>query len=422
MALVVLGLVVLAPVVCAAAALAQGRFASLPEGKVPDALGVNIHFTGDRAELDRIAEAGFRFVRMDLTWEAVERKKGCYEFAGAGYDGLTRGCLRRGLRLLYILDYSNPLYEAGRSVRTDQGRRAFAAFAEAAARRYAGRGILWEIWNEPNLETFWQPQPALEDYLRLVKAAAPLIRAADQSAQVVAPAASGIPFDWLEACFEGGLLNHVDAVSVHPYRADPPESVVGDYARLRELIAKRAPEGKQVPIICGEWGYSLVNWDGSRLSPAEQGHRLAREFLVNLWQRIPVSIWYDWRDDGPDPSEREHNFGTVARDLTPKPAYRAARALSHVLDGLTAGDRLNVGGEGDFAIDFRAESGRVIAVWTVGEPHRLALGLPAGRGTLVCAFGASDRIEWEEGGPELPVTSGPQYLVVDARGSGTPEQ
>ncbi len=42
-----------------------------------------------------------------------------------------------------------------------------------------------------------------------------------------------------------------------------------------------------------------------------QAKLLARQWLSNLANDIPLSIWYDWRDDGPDPKEREHHFGMV---------------------------------------------------------------------------------------------------------------
>jgi hypothetical protein len=91
----------------------------LPELRVPNGFGVNIHFRGEPRDLDLIADAGFKFIRMDLTWGAVERKKGVYDFEKSGYDALTKGCTKRGIRILYILDYSNRLYESDRSVRTE---------------------------------------------------------------------------------------------------------------------------------------------------------------------------------------------------------------------------------------------------------------------------------------------------------------
>ena len=51
--------------------------AELPEAVLPAGVGVNIHFTrGHETDLDMIAAAGFKFIRMDFGWGGTERKKG----------------------------------------------------------------------------------------------------------------------------------------------------------------------------------------------------------------------------------------------------------------------------------------------------------------------------------------------------------
>ena len=210
----------------------------LPDGTIPACFGVNIHFTGDNPQLDMIADGGFRIIRMDLTWGSVEKQKGVYDFANTGYDALSAGCLKRGIRLLYILCYSNRLHESERSVRTEEGRQAYAAYAEAAARHFAGQGVIWEFWNEPNVAQYWKPEANAADYVAMVKAAAPRIRAADPTGTLVAPALSTMDMKWLEDAFKHGLLEDVDAVTVHPYRDTYPEAVIPEYDTLRKLIAQ----------------------------------------------------------------------------------------------------------------------------------------------------------------------------------------
>jgi hypothetical protein len=86
------------------------RSADFPELVLPQGVGVNVHFTrGHERDLDMIAAAGFKFVPMDFGWAGIERRKGEYDWSA--YDELTANLERRGLRALYILDYSNPLYE-----------------------------------------------------------------------------------------------------------------------------------------------------------------------------------------------------------------------------------------------------------------------------------------------------------------------
>ena len=59
-----------------------------------DMVGVNTHLGGSRDALDpsvlqRLADAGVRFIRNDLTWSAVEQTVGVYDFAAMGYDDLV---------------------------------------------------------------------------------------------------------------------------------------------------------------------------------------------------------------------------------------------------------------------------------------------------------------------------------------------
>jgi polysaccharide biosynthesis protein PslG len=412
-------LVIFAAVVFQIIGLAPAALAAdvpaLPNPAIPNGFGVNIHFTRNTQELDLIAKAGFKLIRMDLSWSAVEKTRGVYDFEKTGYDSLTKGCTDRDISILYILDYSNKLYEKDRSVRTEEGRKAFAAFAEAAAKRYAGKGILWEMWNEPNIKQFWSPQPNAEDYCKLVEETAPRIKAADPHSQVVAGATSQIPMSWLEDCFKAGLLKWIDVLSVHPYRSRPPETVVPDYAKLRVLIKRYAPAGKDIPIISGEWGYSNINWDKSRLTEQQQAAYLARMFLTNLYQGIPVSIWYDWRDDGKDPNEREYNFGTVRYDLAPKAAYLAVKVLSSTLAGYSIDRRVDLGNEQDFAFWLKNGQHDAIAFWTLGERHTVTLPIEPTEVTLVGIYGGKVVINWKTEELKLRAEQAPQYVLISPK-------
>ena len=385
---------------------------SLSGPAISDGFGVNIHFTGLPHDLHMISEAGFKFIRMDLAWSRIEQTKGIYDFKGSGYDSLTLGCKELGIRVLYILDYSNELYESDRSVRTEAGRKAFGDFTEAAAKRYTGKGILWEVWNEANIKQFWTPQPSVDDYCKLVEVTASRIRNADPNSQVVAGATSGIPFEWLEGCFKNGLLNWIDLLSVHPYRSQPPETVIQDYAKLRRLIASYAPAGKQIPVISGEWGYSNINWDKSALTEQQQADYLVRMFLLNSYQNIPVSIWYDWKNDGTDPNEREHQFGTVKHDLNPKAAYLAAKVLSSTLKGYSIKQKFDLGDPNDFAFKLTNGNREAVAFWTMGPRHNVTLPLDPTEVTLVGIFGGKVIINWKTEHLNLRAEQSPQYLLI----------
>ncbi len=111
---------------CAAvwAAAAAGVFGG-------DERGVNIHFTDPRpGEMETLAATGVGWVRMDMFWAAIERRRGEYDFSA--YDRLAATLADHRLRALWILDYGNPHYDNGEAPRTEEGRAAFARWAAAA--------------------------------------------------------------------------------------------------------------------------------------------------------------------------------------------------------------------------------------------------------------------------------------------------
>lgn len=361
--------------------------ADFPEAVLPAGVGVNIHFTkGREKDLDLIAAAGFKFIRMDFSWAGTERKRGEYDWSA--YDELTANLEKRGMRGIYIFDYSNGLYEEAISVRDSHTGKdhkdtaspqhpesvaAFARWAAAAAKHFQGRRIVWEIWNEPNI-SFWKPKPDVTQYAALALATAKAVRQADPNATIIAPGSSEFPWNFLEGMFKVGLLEYLDAVSVHPYRnySKSPETAAEDYARLRGLIARYLPAGKTpVPVISGEWGYASHD---KGVSLDTQAAFIVRQQLANLYQRVPISIWYDWKNDGLDPAYNEHNFGTVSNNLHPKPAYLAVRAMTQELTGYRIARRLNLTNQADYVLLLvNAKGDQKLAAWTMGAEHTVPL-------------------------------------------------
>src|SRR2546427_9570865 len=300
---------------------------------IPEGIGVNIHFTDPQpGEMKMIAAAGFRWVRMDFKWDATERERGHYDFSA--YDRLMQSLDQFKLRALFILDYGNPLY--GTPPRTEFARQAFAGWAVAAAKHFANRGVTWEMYNEPNVPMFWPPRPNVDEYIVLALTVGRAFRVNVPTEKLIGPATSGIDFNFLEACFKAGLLDYWSAVSVHPYRRTNPEGAANEYCRLCQMVDQYRPRVRTrsgsdgpglgrvsdddptvrsasggngswgdttIPIISGEWGFSSA-WP--RIDEAKQSALLTRELLTNAANDIPISIWYDWREDGTDTEDPEH--------------------------------------------------------------------------------------------------------------------
>eukprot|EP00456_Euglypha_rotunda_P028684 TRINITY_DN22639_c0_g1_i1.p1 TRINITY_DN22639_c0_g1~~TRINITY_DN22639_c0_g1_i1.p1 ORF type:complete len:491 (+),score=69.92 TRINITY_DN22639_c0_g1_i1:178-1473(+) len=287
---------------------------------------------------------GYKIARMDFGWSGIEKQKGVYDFSA--YDNLLSQLEAQGVRPYWILDYSNPMYDNGLSPYDDAGRTAFANFAVAAAQHFKGHNIIWEMYNEPNIG-FWTPTPNVTAYAQLAVAVGQAYVDAGIADQTIyiGPATSGFDWNFITGCFTGGVLKYFDAVSIHPYRPtnDIPETVLNDYAQLRSLISQYATNpGSPPPIVSGEWGYTTCgpcNPDyNNQAALSTQAKYLARQWLTNALANIPVSIFYDWKDDGTDQTSPEERFGTVQNAYnnstvphTPKPSFIAAQTIQKYL-------------------------------------------------------------------------------------------
>jgi polysaccharide biosynthesis protein PslG len=386
---------------------------------VDQTIGVNIHFTDSQpGEVKMIAGAGFRWVRMDFKWDLTERERGRYDFSP--YERLLKSLDEFQLRALFILDYGNPLYTEDKAVRTPEARAAFARWAAAAAKHFSGRGVLWEIFNEPNIKMFWPPRPDVNEYTALALEVGRAFQAAAPNERLIGPATSGIEFTFLEGCFKADLLRYWSAVSVHPYRQTNPEFAAAEYATLREMIGSYRSDGggRDIPVISGEWGYSSA-WP--RMNEDRQAAMVARTLLTNAANGIPLSIWYDWRDDGLDPNEPEHHFGLVRHHYRagqvqvydPKPGYVAVRTLAEQLKGYRFVERLTVGSDDDYVLLFGNGSNRRIAAWTTSErPHSVTIPALSGSFHTTKLTGDSgELLNSDQGKISIQLSSAPVYLA-----------
>lgn len=357
----------------------------LPDASFGSGWGVNIHHARieEASEIRLIARSGFRWVRVPIHWSGVEGHKGFYGFRH--YDALVDQLERHRVRAMFTLCYGNPHYGAG-PPRTPEQRRAFAKFAAAAVKKYAGKGIVWEVWNEPNYPLFWA-NPNVDEYMALVREVRSAIDASSPGETLIGPATSGIDFEFLQACFDRGALRLFDAVSVHPYRQTNPETALLEYEKLRSMIDAKKPLGKAMPIINSEWGYSEMF---QNMTVERQGWYAARMYLTGLAAGVNLNIHFDWKNDPTLPKVDHRTFGAVDEKLEPRPAIREVERAVREMGGFKYLGRIPTAGH-IFALAFERNGTYRIAAWST-----------TAKGTLRY----SD--EWES------VTEQPRYFDADA--------
>ena len=338
-------------------------------GSIGHGFGIALHDFSD-ATLDVAADAGFTLIRTDFFWSDVETKRHIYDWAR--YDALMAALKSRNLRPQFVIGFNNPDVYGGRwmdGITMSFEINAYAAFAAAAVDRYRDINPIWEIYNEPNRDNFWEPRANPAEYMTLAKTAISAIRAKNPDAVIIAPALGHkvgeetLDLTFLEACLKDGLLPLIDAVSIHPYV--DPETVGDMYAEVQALLDTYAIDTRKVAILATEWGFATNKFVSDDL----QADVLVRMFLINRSLDIPVTVAYvavDRTEDYVPPEER--TYGIVTANYTPKAAFLQLQDMMARLQDMQFQQRL-LSDPADYFLVFANATKRLTAAWTSIEPH-----------------------------------------------------
>jgi polysaccharide biosynthesis protein PslG len=325
-------------------ALRDSRPAAL---KVSEVFGVNYSFPDPNPKtehLEMLAATGVRWVRMDMSWGYIERVKGQYDFVA--YDNIFNTFAKYNLRPLVVLASNGQTHYPNRSGQypyppdTPEAQQAFTNWVIAVLQRYKGRGIIWEVYNEPNNKFFWPPQPNVQDYNTLALRVGEAVQQVAPGETFIGPAIVSSDYTYLEEVLKSGVMAYWDGISVHPYRASrTPETVSADYFQFRKLIRRYRSANAVVPLISGEWGYPSTSWEGYTFDEEKQARLLARQWLVNLQNRIPISIWFSWCDGDCATGKSKNSYDYFG--LVRSPGIRAQNQRSTVKNRMTQLSRLD---------------------------------------------------------------------------------
>lgn len=287
--------------------------------------GIHAHLTrGDeysytRDELKLYNQANIGWLRTGFVWSQINRKKGEWDFAK--HDSVVDQCEKSGVKIMGLLhgapQWAEPVIE-----NLDTWRE----FVRTTVTRYKGRVPAWQMWNEPNLESFWK-SPNPEHYAALLKVSYEEIRKADPKAIVVWGATSQLDWEFLKVALplSDGKF---DVMSVHPYgygSPRAPEAYIADSLYDLRKLLKITGIGER-PIWFTEWGWPTHT--GRRgMRDREQGQYIARAYICALQAGLERGFWYEFQERAEGDEVNEDAFGIVEYNLKPKPAYYAYRTL-----------------------------------------------------------------------------------------------
>jgi hypothetical protein len=303
-------------------------------------------YSEDAAALPDQARLGVGIVRQPFDWSHVERS------GWALYDDNVARAAAAGVSVLPIL-VRRPELGPPRS------RAAYARFAGDAVRRYGPTGSFWiehpevpflpvhawQVWNEPNIPNWWRGGVSARAYVRLLRAGAAAIRAADPGAEVVAAGLPnsklGVPFlDYLDQMYRAGARGVFDTLAIHPYSRD-----VGGVLALAErarAVMNRWHDRSRLWIT--EFGWSTGGGKSAfRVSERGQADRIAGSLSALIAERRALRlrgfIFFRWRDAVAPPELGRDPWplhtGLLDAEGTPK---RGLWAFARVVDALRHDD------------------------------------------------------------------------------------
>jgi xylan 1,4-beta-xylosidase len=310
-----------------------------------------------------VRELGFRYVRFhDIFSDAlgtVRVRDGKTVYDWSGIDRLYDALLARGIRPFVELGFTpgalktsdqTIFYWKGNTShpRADGWAALIDAYIRHVRARYGAAEVrrwFFEVWNEPNLDGFWEKADKAA-YFRLYETTARTIKAIDPRLRVGGPATAGAA--WIPDLLDDAAARHVpiDFVTTHTYGVDGgfldergqddnklstnPDSVTGDVRRVRAQI--QASKFPGLPLYFSEWSASYNPRDPVHDSYVSGPFILTKlRATRGLAQGMSYWTYSDlFEEAGPPPTPFHGGFGLMNREGIRKPAWFAYKYLNAV--------------------------------------------------------------------------------------------
>ncbi|HKE93234.1 MAG TPA: hypothetical protein VKB34_02925, partial [Povalibacter sp.] len=312
-----------------------------------------------------VDELGFRYLRFhDIFHDAlgtVRQVEGRTVYDWTTLDELYDQLRAKGIRPFVELGFSpramatSPqtiFYWKGNTSHPvpEQWRDLVDAFVRHVRDRYGAEEVrrwYFEVWNEPNLDGFWEGADQ-KAYFELYERSARAIKAIDPALRVGGPSTAGAAWvpEFLSYAKEHAVP--VDFVTTHTYGVDhgffdekgqsdqklsaSPDAIVGDIRRVRQQISQ-SPYA-DLPLYFTEWSTSYNPRDSVHDSYICAAYILSKlKATQGVVQGMSYWAYTDlFEEPGPPPTPFHGGFGLLNREGIRKSAFFAYKYL-HALRG-----------------------------------------------------------------------------------------
>ncbi|TSJ79587.1 GH39 family glycosyl hydrolase [Rariglobus hedericola] len=368
-----------------------------------------------RRELDAASGLGIDMVRDSLDWNGIQPAAGQWRFEAS--DALLDELDARKIEQQWLLGFTARWATLGnpQGSHADWNKAApkmepWLEFVTTTVKRYQKRIRWWEIWNEPDIG-FWNAPVA--DYVTLFDRTAAAIKAVDPTLQVMNGGFAMVKRkpnpEFIRDFLAAAETRNWDIRAYHDYMSFPDMIV-----RHREHEA--AYQGHalaKAPVFVNEGGFHTLMPGGE----PEQAITLAKKMAASPAFGFTGYLWYNLRDKGVDPTDKEHHFGLTGRDFQLKPAYAAYRQVIRELSGrkyLTSAQPIDGAMQMHLYAGSAAGEGNVLVLWNEsrGFSQPMWIECPAGVSVVSATdlMGEPLAITGLDDGVLIEVTDRPVYL------------
>lgn len=316
-------------------------------------MGVNVMFTlydseNINKQISALKALGIKWVRLGVYWYSVEPSPGQHDYVKL--DAVMNAIKAAGLNsLVYVVGPPKHQSKGADMDRPDQyppaDNSVYGKLLVELANRYP-QVTAWQIWNEPNLRMFWQPESQPDAYNALVSSAAVTMQQSipNRIRVLGGMAYWSVMVEQNKLMFEELAKLHtfelVDTVAYHPYMKTPygdPDSDVpynfitrGQWLNdsLRKLGAKQ--------IWATEWGwgsYKTNKLHDEMITETDQAEYILKRLALMMAMGFDKSFYFNIADLPEYVELPLRDSGLIRLDATPKPSYMALSRFLKLTNG-----------------------------------------------------------------------------------------
>lgn len=334
----------------------------------PDFYGVAATTAMGEKDFARLGRANIHTVRIPMYWPAISAGRGKYNWLN--FDGSVIHAADAGVRIVPTL-LGSPGFVSDDPLRppldstTEQEQ--WQDFVRSAVERYGPGGEFWDfvrrcppdeghcrpdipyepfrtwqVWNEPNLGAFWQPEPSPARYADLLNLTSDALHSVDPDAEVVTagitPSRSDAPDaiegrQFIAGLYQAGAAASFDGLGLNPYRRKPKQSV--RKVKQTRALTQAYGDGEK-PLWITEVGWSTEGHgnDSTLLTSRKgQARRLTNVMkkLTALREQLNISSvsWFTYKDITYRLCDWCWGAGLFSKKGKAKPAWKRYVRVTH---------------------------------------------------------------------------------------------